>query len=309
MELIPLERLSARALKPLFEEEERYWREQLHWDYRSSLNLIRRFVDAHLLAGYAAWEHQQPAGYAFYVLEGHKAIIAGVFISPRHRESAVSERLLTETMHTLQALPRLQRVEAQLIACSMETEAVLHRHHFRLYPRQFRVLELAAELPNGSTAASLPLERWRESFLEPCAQLIHLAYQNHVDSELNDQYCSPAGALRFLHNLIRLNGCGQFLPEASFVITAGSHEPAIGMVLTSAIAPAVAHTTQLCILPGYRGQGLGRKLMGASIEALRRRGFRQLTLTVTAANHPATALYERLGFRVHRLFPAGVWVC
>jgi len=38
--------------------------------------------------------------------------------------------------------------------------------------------------------------------------LIYLSY-DHVDGEINDQYRSRAGALRFLKNIILLPGCGQ----------------------------------------------------------------------------------------------------
>jgi hypothetical protein len=55
----------------------------------------------------------------------------------------------------------------------------------------------------------------------------------------------------------------------------------------------------VCVLPGYRGTGLGAGLVGAAVAEARRRGLPALSLSVEDGK-PARRLYERLGFR-----PAG----
>ncbi|WP_329126216.1 GNAT family N-acetyltransferase [Streptomyces sp. NBC_01465] len=50
------------------------------------------------------------------------------------------------------------------------------------------------------------------------------------------------------------------------------------------------------ILPRGQGTGLGRRLMGALLDALRERGVRGLHLSVGAGNPGARAFYLRLGF-------------
>ncbi|MGH9791596.1 MAG: GNAT family N-acetyltransferase, partial [Candidatus Acidiferrales bacterium] len=59
--------------------------------------------------------------------------------------------------------------------------------------------------------------------------------------------------------------------------------------------------------PGYQGQGLGRRLMAASVQALRSNRFHALSLTVTSANVAAVKLYERIGFHTSKRFSAAVW--
>jgi len=81
----------------------------------------------------------------------------------------------------------------------------------------------------------------------------------------------------------------------------------IAAVLTSEVSSGVGHTTQICVLPGYQGHGLGRMLMQTSSDALRTMKFRELTLTVTTENRSAVQLYESLGFTTIRTFTAGVW--
>jgi len=253
-------------------------------------------------------ENGRPAGYAFYVLEDHKGLLGGLFVSPSYRQLAISQMLLGEMLSTLRATPRIERIEAQLMPFGCALDGVLVQHGFRLYTRQFMLLPLADAAPLIAGASiGLRLERWDDRFFEPCARLIQLAYANHVDGEINDQYRSEAGALKFLKNIVILPGCGQFQAEASFVLRPVGSDQLVGMVLTSTVSHGVGHTTQICVMPGYQGHGLGRQLMEASIQALRARRFSALSLTVTSINATAVRLYERLGFRTMKTFAAGVW--
>src|SRR5260221_12946091 len=113
------------------------------------------------------------------------------------------------------------------------------------------------EATSGATTG-LRLSRWNDRYFDPCAKLIYLAYANHIDGDINDQYRSRSGALRFLKNIILLPGCGQFVPSASFLLRQAGGDELIGAVLTSEVSTGVGHTTQICVLPGYQGHGLGR---------------------------------------------------
>ncbi|CAH6214552.1 GNAT family N-acetyltransferase [Klebsiella oxytoca] len=48
----------------------------------------------------------------------------------------------------------------------------------------------------------------------------------------------------------------------------------------------------------YRGKGVGRRLMGSLLDALREQGVRRMWLEVIRDNHAAVALYHSLGFEV-----------
>jgi ribosomal protein S18 acetylase RimI-like enzyme len=161
--------------------------------------------------------------------------------------------------------------------------------------------------PVPSLNSGLRLDRWNDRYFEPCAKLIYLAYANHVDGDINDQYRTRHGALKFLKNIILLPGCGQFLPNASFVLHQPGSDELAGAVLTSEVSAGVGHTTQICVMPGYQGHGFGRILMLTAADTLRALKFNELTLTVTSENHTAVHLYERLGFCKVKTFTAGVW--
>jgi hypothetical protein len=142
MTIVDLRQLSSRQIEPLLAEEAQRWREELRWDYRSSLDLIKKFVEARSLAGCAALEGGEAAGYAFYVIEEHKGLLGGLYVSPRFPQMPLANKLLTSTLETLRALPYIGRIEAQLVPFGCEFDAALAMHGFRLYPRQFMLLDL-----------------------------------------------------------------------------------------------------------------------------------------------------------------------
>ncbi|MEZ2128305.1 MULTISPECIES: N-acetyltransferase family protein [unclassified Sinorhizobium] len=62
--------------------------------------------------------------------------------------------------------------------------------------------------------------------------------------------------------------------------------------------PSHAHRGSLGmgIIPAYRGQGLGRRLIEATLKQARESGFSRVELDVYTDNARAIALYERVGF-------------
>ena len=50
------------------------------------------------------------------------------------------------------------------------------------------------------------------------------------------------------------------------------------------------------VLAEWRGRGIGKRLLAATIEAARLAGLRRVELDVFSSNHPAIALYEQCGF-------------
>ncbi|HEY2352380.1 MAG TPA: GNAT family N-acetyltransferase [Candidatus Acidoferrum sp.] len=307
MNIVDLRQTTVRQLEPLLEEESRHWHRELHWDYRGALELIKRFLEARALSGSVAFENGSAAGYSFYVMEDQKGLIGGLYVSAHFPQSAIAQRLLEETVFAMRAIPQLERIEAQLMPFSGPIDSPLRDHGFHLYTRQFMLLDLQKAAKTNSNAAGFRIDRWNDRYFEPCAKLIYLSYADHVDGEINDQYRSVPGALRFLKNIILLPGCGQFVPGASFVLRQPGSDELVAAVLTSEVSPGVGHTTQICVLPGFQGHGLGRMLMNKSSDALRSLKFKELTLTVTSENRTAVQLYDRLGFHTIKSFTAGVW--
>ena len=117
------------------------------------------------------------------------------------------------------------------------------------------------------------IRRWTEADYQPAAAVITAAYRGHVDAEINDQYRTLSGSLRFLNNIVRFPGCGTFDPEG-FVRGARSQvEGLVGLILCSRVRSDVGHVTQVCVLPEYRSRGLGESLIAATRGNLRKTKF------------------------------------
>ncbi len=316
MEILDLRHFSSADLRPLLEDEIAMWGRLLAWDYQTSAEMILRYMDAKILPGYAAIERGSIFGYSFFVYEQSKGVIGDLFVRDAVRDGGrgpdrhqVEERLLTHVIETLQQSPGIHRVEAQLLAHHTgEVARPFLQQGFSRHPRVFMNYEIGLHAP---TMPPLPPEfemrPWSEHEYQSAAALITAAYRGHVDSEINDQYRTLTGSLRFLNNIVRFPGCGTFDPQASFVVFQRRTWTLVGLILCSLVRPDVGHITQVCVLPEYRSAGLGEAMMAASTRNLRGRGFRFISLTVTEANDRAIALYKRIGFETARVFDAFVW--
>jgi len=169
-------------------------------------------------------------------------------------------------------------------------------------------------LPLGNAPkAALPMQpdieirRWSEQDYQSAAAIITTSYRGHVDSDINDQYRTLSGSLRFLNNIVRFPGCGTFDPESSFVAVQKRSRIVVGLILCSRVRHDVGHVTQVCVLPEYRTLRIGETLMEYTAANLRQRKFSLLSLTVTQANKRAVDLYLRLGYDIKRIFDAFVW--
>jgi ribosomal protein S18 acetylase RimI-like enzyme len=320
MEILDLRHFSSTDLRPLLEDEVATWGRLLSWDYSTSAEMILRYMDAKILPGYAAIERGSIFGYSFFVYEQSKGVIGDLFVRDPVRDPVrdsargsvrheVEERLLTHVIETLQQSPGIHRVEAQLLTHHTgEVSQPFLQQGFSRHPRVFMNFEIDK---HPQTAPPLPpqfeIRGWSEQEYQAAAALITAAYRGHVDSEINDQYRTLTGSLRFLNNIVRFPGCGTFDPHASFVVVDRRTRMLIGLILCSLVRPDVGHITQVCVLPEYRSAGLGEAMLAASTRNLRGRGFHFISLTVTEANDRAIALYKRIGFESTRVFDAFVW--
>jgi ribosomal protein S18 acetylase RimI-like enzyme len=311
LEILDLRHFSSADLRPLLDDESEVWSRLLSWDYSGSADMILRYVEAKILPGYAAIDRGRIFGYAFFVYEGSKGVIGDLFVAQDGRANPyeVETRLLTHVIETLQQSPGIHRVEAQLLV--HETGAVSQPfvdQGFQRHQRLFMVLPLTRMTSTAAAPApDIEIRRWTEQDYQPAAALITTAYRGHVDSEINDQYRSLSGSLRFLNNIVRFPGCGVFDAESSFVAMHRRTRNLIGLILCSRVRHDVGHVTQVCVLPEYRSHGIGEALLAVTVNSLRQRSFSTLSLTVTEANARAVELYRRLGFDIKRVFDAFVW--
>jgi ribosomal protein S18 acetylase RimI-like enzyme len=314
LEVLDLRHFSARQLRPLLEREGMEWRERLRWDYRASTELLLQYLDSRVLPGFVALDRGRVCGFAFCVYEGHKAVIGDAYAMGPDAATALTtaKTLLWHLVEMLLHSPGMERIESQLLLYDAGAiDEVFTSAGFSLYARRFLELDLrerdAVSPVFEDEAGEIEMVQWSEGEYHRAAELIHLAYGGHIDSQVNDQYRTLHGSLRFLHNIVRFPGCGVFAGSASWLLRERSTGALVGMVLCSDVGDRVMHVTQLCVAPGQRGKGLARWLMQQCAAHLVSIGVEAMTLTVTEANVGAMRLYGELGFGTRHRFDAMVW--
>jgi ribosomal protein S18 acetylase RimI-like enzyme len=308
-EIVDLRRLSARDLAPLLEEECHAWRSELEWDFEKSADLVRRFIDMNALNGSALVEHGGVTGYVYYVLEEDKGLIGDLYVLRELRTAERENRLIEAALTPVMDAPGVTRIESQLMMLQYDAaRPVPGSDCLSVFERNFMRIDLRhAVLGKGNVRRPMYMEKWSDHYHDAAAALIAAAYTGHVDSRINDQYRSSDGARRFLHNIVQYPGCGAFYRPASLVAFEGVSGRLCGLSLASLVTPETGHLTQICVSPSVRGTGIGHELMRQSLITLREMGCTSASLTVTAANEDAVALYERVGFDTIRRFSAFVW--
>ncbi|MDE3198413.1 MAG: GNAT family N-acetyltransferase [Acidobacteriota bacterium] len=305
-----IRQFSARELNPLLLEETAEWDRELDWDFSKSADLVRKFADSRGLGGIAMLDRSEVVGYGYTVLEDHKGLIGDVYVRPGWRTPEAQPEIFRVLLDTLMSTPGVRRVESQLMLLDTANAKTIQRERFiRIFERLLMILGEGESLAPGRPQRHerFYIEPWADHHHDSAATVISLAYTGHIDAQINDQYQTFQGARRFLNNIVQFPGCGAFHRPASriaFEIATGW--PA-GVVLSSFVAPEVAHITQLCVTPHAQGTGLGYELLRQAIQTLRQAGARRISLTVTAANTSAVMLYRRCGFRDVRRFFAYVW--
>jgi len=231
--------------------------------------------------------------------------------------------LIERVIETITHTPGIDRVETQLPHYAFdELNPCFVASGFQGYQRRFMAANLARpqarpRLAGGtgrepdagikSILGDFALEPWERKHDRQAALLLHQTYKNHIDAVINDQYASEAGASRLIENIMHQRGCGEFVPKASQVAIHRSSGKLAGVLALTSVRARTAHIPQIAVAKEFQGFGLGSVMLDRSLADLQKRGFEEVSLTVTDLNVGAVRLYERVGFETFRTFGAFVW--
>lgn len=320
LEIIDIRHFTPIDFSPLLAAESRAWHDELYWDFASSARVITNCLHEKRLSGYALVSSGKIQGYCFFFYDGSKGLIGDLFVDRKIRDAKHTSRLLEHILETLLGTPGLRRVEAQLPHFSLDQlEPFFAAHHFKAYLRRFMLLTLDRgsnssapwlSAAKGSARTLDPFEvvLWERKHDRDASELLLHTYHDHVDAVINDQYTSLNGTARLLENVIHHQGCGEFLPRVSRVAVHRPSQKLAGILAVTAVRKHTAHIPQIAVAEEFQGCRVGTTLMETAFRDLIRRGFQEVSLTVTDANDGAVRLYERIGFKTFRDFGAFVFV-
>ncbi len=221
------------------------------------------------LEGFALVQGGVAVGYVYYAAEAGKGLIGDFFVRDAWRSPANENRLLAAVVGRLSRMPWLERIEAQLMHLGVRggSQLAAGGPAPRAYPRQFMLARLSRVEAGPRPAPRLHFERWSAWWTDAAAELIAEAYRGHVDSAINNQYESAAGARRFLDNIVRYPGCGYFAPDCSWVALDADGE-LVGACFATRIGPEERVTSRRSV---SRRPGRGAEREGSCCGGLLRR--------------------------------------
>jgi ribosomal protein S18 acetylase RimI-like enzyme len=321
--IIPLTEADQTSIDRIFEEQCDEWMASLRWDYREPSRLLRGVLRRRELTGLAAITGAAAAGdtavgFSFYVVEGTRASIGDVYVSPGWREAGIDNQLILAVMGQLDAQPRLRRIESQSVSFHNQgADEVFAARGFERFDRHFMMAHLSSSdtldesTDSGAQLAQsiggIRIRPWQEDDFGSAVRIIFRSYRGEDDSRINSQYASEEGCAELLSILTDTLWCGQFLPEASRVATCSITGNQVGVLISSRMSPDTGHLGQISVLPTYQGRGIGRRLIQSAKTELCKRGFDSTSLAVTATNSRAVSLYQSCGFSTIHSFPVYYW--
>lgn len=140
---------------------------------------------------------------------------------------------------------------------------------------------LAADRFSWSAIARTQRDLWRK--LTPVPLRLERAIAHHVASITRIQAAAPEAA--------QWSDCADYLNHLTWVATLDAQ--IVGFIVTRQTAPDEAEILNLAVDPGWRGHGIGARLLEVGLAALNG----DIYLEVRESNHFARRFYEQAGFR------------
>ena len=310
MRVVPLSGISTSKFETLFDQEVQNWKRELFWDYRPTINLLRRQIRSRSLPGHALMTAQGVlAGYSYYVVDHPIGYIGNLFVGSGWNAPENYAQLLEETLFSLRTWGGVQRIECQLVPFNCNLTPLFRHQAFSVLKRYFLSLSvpgLSAHGAGNGGPAGFSIQAWDERLFDAAAQVVYDSFRGSPDEKLCHDYQTPTGCSRFLQNLVRGPGCGSFSPKTSYIVSDEKGQ-VCAVIITSRIGPGTGMIPQISVRRRDQGKGLGSWLLRTYFEVARESDLQRITLSVSQSNRAAHRLYSRLGFRPNREFHAFLW--
>jgi ribosomal protein S18 acetylase RimI-like enzyme len=199
---------------------------------------------------------------------------------------------------------RYRRAERQILPERIELDG-LQAAGFTCRWRRRMLLELLCWRRPVTLSEGCRLAPWHVRYLDAAAEVVYRANAGTTDAELYGPFFgdTPAQCRRGLLSILagRYGALHQPATQCAF-----SGPTLVGVNLVIASGDELASIIEISVDPAYQGRGLGRSLMAAALQVLRRDRYARAELAVTEDNAAAIHLYESLGFVDVGRFPVCV---
>jgi len=277
----------AARVRPLLDAEGARWLARLGWDVTPAWRPVEPARAAGALPGFVAVDrHDRIAGWTCFLV--HEGVVqTAMFVA----ESADTARLLIDA--TL-ASPQSASAGRHLIFTCTDAPALDRLVRERGFvTERYRYLSRSVSTTEAASAAIRP---WQDSDAERLPALAARAYRGSTELRPFVFDDTDAAWRSYCRQLLTTEGCGRFLPSASFAIDGRLPSHLAAAIVTTRLSPMTAHIAQVVVAPASRQRGLGRTLVERVLSAAGSAGCADVTLLVAETNAAANELYARLGF-------------
>lgn len=160
---------------------------------------------------------------------------------------------------------------------------------------------LRRTVPSLVTPRDYQFMPWHVDLLEHHADVKCRSFMTELDSMVFPCLGEPSGCLQLMHEIAERSG---FLPAATWLAAYTGDDPTksyyCGTIQGLVASDGVGSIQNVGTVPSHRGNGVAATLVVRALRGFQTAGLRRAFLEVTAENHRAVRLYDRLGFRHSR---------
>ena len=304
--LAPIESVTAAGLARLLDEEGHFWRSALLWDFAPTRERLEAALGRGSLEGVLTRDEAGPCGYATYSSNDESGVLGSLFVAARARETGLEEALAGAAIERLLARgPRV--VDAQtLFSSAPGLLRPFAERGFQSAARLYLTLDRSTFRSLQKALPSLsPTRGVARRDLPAVARLVHSAHRATLDQDASSSFDTPESCEKILRQIVVDDLCGPFDGEASRRIEVRGETLSVALITWP--LDGVAHVSEVATSPLFRRRGLGRRcLIEALAIAFGERRAEAATLSVTASNIGARALYASLGFTERTVYGSHV---
>ncbi|MEO8501704.1 MAG: N-acetyltransferase [Vicinamibacteria bacterium] len=293
---LPIGSVPRADLARLWDEESAMWAQDLRWNFAPTRGRLEAAFAEGTLSGLVASDDLGACAYATYAVDGDRGVVGSVFSAKRARGRGTEALLVYRILNHLQALsPRIidcqtlfssdPRLREPFTAQGFESAA-------RVYMTIERPVWLASRAVPPKGPGSKPTHR---TDLRAVSRLVFEAHRETRAFDASSSFDTLDSCEKILGQIVVDEVCGPFDSMGSRRIEVD------GLLVAASLLtwplPGVAHVSEVATSASHRRLGLARRCLYESLQsAFERSGASSATLSVTASNHAALALYGSVGF-------------
>lgn len=272
------------------------WGRDLSWDFEPTRRRLEGALQEGTLRGLVANDDLGACAYATYAIDEDHGIVGSFFAGERSRALGLEGLLVQQVLDELLAR-KLRVIDCQTLFSSDRglTEPFAARG-FESAARIYMALDRSAWLATRpAAAADIRTKPTHRLDIQSVARLVHEAHLDTGSVDASSSFDTLGSCEGILRQIILDEVCGPFDSLGSRRVEVNGQVLAVSL-LTWPLR-GVAHISEVATTPQHRRQGLARHCLTQSlVSAFEGARARSVTLSVTASNQAALALYESMGF-------------